>query len=101
MCTLWTIITYDRSYSELMVARECVNGQLVLIARRGDRCDVVGYLTLTDQLCGTYLAWCNTEGKWLTRLDFPQRSDIVVAELVKNEIWWAGKYELSNEIKRL
>jgi Heterokaryon incompatibility protein (HET) len=101
MCALWTIIPYDRSYSELMVARECVNGQLVLIARRQDRCDIIGYLTFTDQLCGTYLAWCNTEGKWLTRLDFPQRSDVVVAELVKNEIWWAGKYELSNEVKSL
>ncbi|KAE9369758.1 hypothetical protein N431DRAFT_427906 [Stipitochalara longipes BDJ] len=101
MCALWAIIPYDRSYSDHMVARECTNGQLVLIARREDQCDIVGYLTFTDQLCGTYLAWCNTAGEWLIRLDYPQRSDIVVAELVQNDIWWGGKYELSKEVKRL
>jgi len=100
-CALWTIIPYDRSYSEHLVARECINGQLVLIARRENRCDIVGYFTFTHQLCGTNLAWCNSDGKWLIRLDYPQRSDIVVSELVQNEIWWGGKYELSGEVKRL
>ena len=101
MCALWSIIPYDRSYSDHMVARECTNGQLVLIARREDRCDIVGYLTFTDHLRGTYLAWCNTDGEWLIRLDYPQRSDIVVSELVQNDIWWGGKYDLSREVKRL
>jgi hypothetical protein len=61
-CALWTIVPYDRQHGQIMVGREVVNGQLVLIVRREDCCDIVGYLALTDQLSGTHLAWCQDDG---------------------------------------
>jgi hypothetical protein len=97
-CALWTIMPYDREHGQTMVGREVVNGQLVLIVRREDCCDIVGYLALTDQQSGTHLAWCQDDGTWAKKLDVPQRADIIDARIAYNDVWWAGKYAVGQDV---
>ena len=97
-CTLWTIVPYNRTHDQFMIGREVVNGQLALVVQREDCCEIVGYLALTDQQSGTHLAWCQNEGKWVTKLDVPQRADKLDSRLTLNDVWWAGKFALAQGV---
>jgi hypothetical protein len=67
--------------ANLIVAREALNGTLVLT--RGDmpptRTTIIGYLTGVDFMSGAYLLPLDDEGKLDLTLHAPQRSDIQIA----------------------
>jgi hypothetical protein len=77
--------TAIRDREALFIAREELNGTLVLARRReedsSNQTSIVAYLTLTDQQSGTFLIPVSPEGQITLMLKTPQRSDIVNSKL--------------------
>jgi hypothetical protein len=71
----WAIVPSDIQQSELIVAREAMNGTLVLATRRESNYFIAAYLTLTDHLCGTFLVNTDSSGYCDIVLKRPERSD--------------------------
>ena len=73
----WTICPRNVHSSPLKVAREALNGTLVL-ATADEGLEAVGYLTLTHGQSGTYLLPADENGDINIDFVFPQRSDVMI-----------------------
>ena len=62
---------------DVFVAREELNGTLLLAAVKGASCTLLAYLTISDQQCGTLLLKVDGEGFVDMTLKTPLRGDSV------------------------
>jgi hypothetical protein len=75
----WAMCPKAAMHSSVFVAREGLNGTLVLAKQRSKACSVISYLTGVDKMSGAYLLPIDLEGKLAIPLRSPQRPDIQVA----------------------
>jgi hypothetical protein len=73
----WAICPANTPFKELFVAREALNGTLVLATESGGRAHVVAYLTVTDQHSGSYLVDTDEDGQIFILNTTPGRSDLL------------------------
>lgn len=61
----WAVVCWDENWDDLFVAREELNGTLVLACTRnnGKEVHVIAYLTVTDDRTGTYLVPTDENGR--------------------------------------
>lgn len=58
----------------------------MVFARRGEDIFPMGYLTITDQLCGTFLVRTDEDGLFELVLRMPLRGDMIRTEYVSDRI---------------
>jgi Heterokaryon incompatibility protein (HET) len=78
----WAVCPSDVPLKDLFVAREDLNGTLVLALKRRKSVHVVAYLTVTDQQSGTFLIRTDEDGQVDLLLKTPQRSDYICSALL-------------------
>ncbi|KAF2813474.1 uncharacterized protein BDZ99DRAFT_517730 [Mytilinidion resinicola] len=71
----WAITPCDIPQNELFVARESLNGTIVLATRREELEYIAAYLTLTDHHAGTLLVKSDGEGRVDIPLKMTERAD--------------------------
>jgi hypothetical protein len=74
---VWAVCPRRVRSSSLRMAREGLNGTLVLVEAAGNP-EAVAYLTITHAHCGTYLLPADDTGKIHIDIKPPQRSDIMM-----------------------
>ena len=72
----WAVCPAHLSAKDLFVAREGLNGTLVLATKRNEFTHIVAYLSLTDNECGTLLIKVDEQGKIEMSFNTPRRSDM-------------------------
>lgn len=71
----WAVCSSRDASWTYFVGRESLNGSLVLFSEREGLVFPLGYLTVTDQLCGTFLVITNPNGLCEINLKTPLRGD--------------------------
>ncbi|KAH7069378.1 heterokaryon incompatibility protein-domain-containing protein [Paraphoma chrysanthemicola] len=79
----WAICPADTDLSGCFVARESLNGTLVLAKSLQDgNCVVLAYLTITDQQSGTHLIKVNERGEMSMIFRTPMRGDLINSNII-------------------
>jgi Heterokaryon incompatibility protein (HET) len=68
----WTTCSRTVELQRAFVVREALNGTLGLAIKNAEMVQLVGYLTLTDQQCGTFLIKTSESGSINHELNIPQ-----------------------------
>jgi hypothetical protein len=58
----WAICSGEYSTEDIFMAKESLNGTLVLVCNTKNGCRLLAYLTITDQQCGTMLVKRDGDG---------------------------------------
>ena len=72
--SLWSVVPADIHSDSMFVAREPMNGTLVLATRRDGKSYIVAYLTLTDHISGTSLVSTDSQGHIDLCLKLPRKT---------------------------
>ncbi|KAH0555940.1 hypothetical protein GP486_006117 [Trichoglossum hirsutum] len=84
--TAWAICSTDVAISNCFVAREGLNGTLVLAMRSNKGYEVVAYLTLTDQQSGTHLIKVSDHGEIDMTFRTPMRGDLINSAIIDDRV---------------
>ncbi|KDR77487.1 hypothetical protein GALMADRAFT_278669 [Galerina marginata CBS 339.88] len=71
----WAIVPKDVALEEIIICREPMNGTLTLVVKRDGQHRIVAYLTLSDNLSGTFLVNTNEAGQIDLTLRIQERAD--------------------------
>lgn len=90
----WAIVPTDVVLEEVVVCREPTNGTLTLAVKREGRYRIVAYLTLSDNLSGTFLVNTDEVGRINLTLRIPERGDVristhnqIAVRELRGEVW--------------
>jgi hypothetical protein len=80
----WAICRDSFLIEDVFVAREDLNGTLVLASKTETGYSLIAYLTITDQQCGTMLLKLNAKGCVDMTLITPLRGDVFHSVMLRN-----------------
>lgn len=77
-CYAWAIVPASLNRGNLFVARESLNGTMVIASSEKERTRIVAYPTVSDAMSGTFLIPCDQNGEINIFLRVNKRSDTTV-----------------------
>lgn len=96
----WAVCPANGPPEDLLVAREDLNGTLVLATERNKMAHIMAYLTFTDNECGTFLIKTDKRGNISIPLKMPSRSDMGFMPQAEGPDWANREFRATINLKK-